>query len=110
MAQGLQAMRHTAKRTFDSSPLPLTQVHVQVQGRALSSSVVPHRLKGSPSGSSSQQASVLMTLFTGPMQMYRVFSSCPAYGTVSAVHPLADTTHTEWQELQLLLALSLAGE
>jgi hypothetical protein len=40
-----------------------------------------HLLKGSPSGSSSQQARVLMTLLTGPMQMYRVFSSCAACAT-----------------------------
>ena len=36
----------------------------------------PHRLKASDSGSSNQQHSMLMTLLTGPMHTYRVFSSC----------------------------------
>lgn len=35
----------------------------------------PHRLNASEAGSSNQQHSMLMTLLTGPMHTYRVFSS-----------------------------------
>ena len=44
------------------------------QSRSLASSRT-HLLNSLESGFSSQQHSMFMTLFTGPMSMYRVFSS-----------------------------------
>ena len=40
------------------------------------SPTLPHLLNASESGSSNQQHSMLIALLTGPMQTYRVFSSC----------------------------------